>query len=156
MRTIGTDSWHLFCKDFCNKSQENNFELVTHGFHSNMQSNINSDTFKKKNQSRYIRKETGRNVALYRRMIQTVTMNQFFGECFDLEKKPWNDEVSSTNWLEDSTACYVHYVHAVVITTPPYPALLDTTHCANTHAKTGMLMIKVALSVTEFQPHWEN
>lgn len=43
---------------------------------------------KKKNQSRYIRKETGQNVALYRRMIQTVTMNQFFGECFDLEKKP--------------------------------------------------------------------
>lgn len=50
-------------------------------------------------------------------------------------------------------AIYVHSVHAVVITTPPYPALLDTTHCTNTHAKTGMLMIKVALSVTEFQPH---
>lgn len=89
-------------------------------------------------------------------MYNTHIERQFHHGNFDLEKKPWNDEVSSTNWLEDSTACYVHSVHAVVITTPPYPALLDTTHCTNTHAKTGMLMIKVALSVTEFQPHWEN
>lgn len=78
----------------------------------------------------------------------------------DLEKT-CNDEINSTTpCLEDWTACCIHSVHvssiAVVITTLPYPALLSRSHCTNTNAKTGVLMIKAALSVTEFQPHWEN
>lgn len=69
---------------------------------------------------------------------------------FDLEKKFWNDEVSSINWLEDLIVCYVYFVYGVVIIIVFYLDLFDIIYCINIYVKIGMLMIKVVLLVIEF------
>lgn len=69
---------------------------------------------------------------------------------FDLEKKFWNDEVSSINWLEDLIVCYVYFVYVVVIIIVFYLVLFDIIYCINIYVKIGMLMIKVVLLVIEF------